>query len=169
MGRNHNEGKSCGYDFRNVKGTDRLEQPWRQRRYPVSGEFVARSSPRRLPTKSRTEYGAYKFPRQRNYWIPGPQHLTKATTPLPANEASDVPSDVDLKWQVCREGCTYDVYFGSDINDLELVAGQIGHNVVRLSSDLEVGLTYYWRVDTQHGLGEVWEFTVGPDFVYDPS
>ena len=40
---------------------------------------------------------------------------------------------------------------------------------MRLSRDLEVGLTYYWRVDTQHGIGEVWEFTVGPDFVYDPS
>jgi len=129
-------------------------------RDPLHGDFRP---------KARSEYGAYKFPRQRNYWIPGPQHLTKATTPLPANEAMNVPSDVDLKWQVCREGCMYDVYFGSDRNDLELVAGQIDHNVVRLSRDLEVGLTYYWRVDTQHGIGEVWEFTVGPDFVYDPS
>ena len=73
-------------------------------RDPLHGDFRP---------KARSEYGAYKFPRQRNYWIPGPQHLTKATTPLPANEAVNVPSDVDLKWQVCRDGCMYDVYFGT--------------------------------------------------------
>jgi len=129
-------------------------------RDPLHGDFRP---------KERTEYGAYKNPRQRNYWIPGPQHLTKATTPLPENMATGVPADVDLKWQVCRGGCLYDVYFGLDKDDLEQIESQYEYNVVRLSTDLEVGRTYFWKVDTEHGEGDVWQFTVGPDFVFDPS
>jgi hypothetical protein len=61
------------------------------------------------------------------------------------------------------------VYFGLDKDDLEQIESQYEYNVVRLSTDLEVGRTYFWKVDTEHGAGDVWEFTVGPDFVFDPS
>jgi len=116
--------------------------------------------------RDRTQYGAYKSPRQRNYWIPGPRHETKATYPLPENRAQDVPADVDLKFQVCRDGCTYDVFFGTDKDDLQQVAQGITTNVIPID-ELEVGLTYFWRVDTENGEGDVWQFTVGPDFVFD--
>merc|ERR1712154_228607 len=39
-------------------------------------------------------------------------------------------------------------------------------NVIPID-ELEVGLTYFWRVDTENGEGDVWQFTVGPDFVFD--
>lgn len=129
-------------------------------RDPLHGDFRPRE---------RTQYGAYKIPRGKNYWIPGPREVQRSARGLPENLAVDVPADVDLKWQICREECVYDVYFGTDSLDLEQIASGIDYNVVRLSTDLEVGLTYYWRVDTQHGEGDLWQFTVGSDFVFDPE
>merc|ERR1711879_392771 len=55
------------------------------------------------------------------------------------------------------------------MGDLELVAEGIDNNVVQLASNLVVGDTYFWKVSTEYSEGEIWEFTVGPDFTFDPD
>ncbi len=104
--------------------------------------------------------------------------LESAYDPSPANGAIDVWHDVILSWQPGDYAVTHDVYFGltfDDVND----AGRSNPGAVLVSQGqaattydpglLELGQTYYWRVDEVNGApdntiyrGDVWSFTVEP-------
>ena len=102
-----------------------------------------------------------------------------ASKPNPTDEAVDVPRDVELGWVAGEFAATHDVYLGTSFDavagasrgdpmDVLLSQGQTDTSYV---SDelLEIGQTYYWRIDEvnaapDNGIfeGEVWSFTVEP-------
>ena len=116
-----------------------------------------------------------------NLVIYGPLGRVAASNPIPEHEASDVPTDAVLSWTAGALAQTHDVYLGTafgDVND----AGRSDARGVLVSQGqaagsytpdtLELGQTYYWRIDEVNGApdntifkGEVWSFTVEP-FAY---
>jgi regulation of enolase protein 1 (concanavalin A-like superfamily) len=102
-----------------------------------------------------------------------------ATAPVPADNATDVPSDVVLSWTPGEFPATHDVYFGTartDVNNATrtdttgILAGKgQADSTFDPPEALVYGQTYYWRVDevnsTPDGTvhkGEVWHFTAEP-------
>ncbi len=102
-----------------------------------------------------------------------------ATDPVPVHEAVDIPRDVVLNWMPGEYAATHDVYFGTAFADIE-AASRANPMGVLLSQGqtattydppgiLELGQTYYWRVDEVNAApdntiykGEVWSFTAEP-------
>jgi hypothetical protein len=102
-----------------------------------------------------------------------------ATTPSPANKATDVWRDEpQLTWKAGPEAKTHDVYFGTDLaavtdatsaNPMGVLVstGQAGTSYK--PGRLALGTTYYWRIDEVgsapdyvHYKGNTWSFTVEP-------
>ena len=102
-----------------------------------------------------------------------------ASKPNPANEAVDVSPDAVLGWDAGEFAATHDVYFGTssaDVTDATR-ANPMGVLVSQGQTDatydpdglLDIGTTYYWRVDEVNAApdntifaGEVWSFTTEP-------
>ena len=87
--------------------------------------------------------------------------VDKASAPSPADGAGDVePVDLVLSWT--GNAALYNVYFGADENDLELVAEGLTEASYH-TSGLAYASTYYWRVDATTGAetstGDVWSFS----------
>jgi hypothetical protein len=95
-----------------------------------------------------------------------------AVNPSPAHEATDVLRDANLSWEPGDFAVTHDVYLGESLEDVDTAteATASGLDVNSLDLDrLELGKTYYWRVDEVNGApdktvfkGDVWSFTVEP-------
>jgi hypothetical protein len=101
-----------------------------------------------------------------------PEPLFLAGTPDPADGAVGVT----VPWTTWTSGATafwHNVYFGTDPNPPFVT--QITYNIYLLASDLEPGVTYYWRVDeveldgvTIHP-GPLWKFTAQPYKAFQPT
>jgi len=100
-----------------------------------------------------------------------------AGLPNPADEATDVPRDTILSWAPGPFAQTHDLYLGTvpgDVNDASRnnpIAVLVHQNQDANSYDpgrLELGQTYYWRVDEVNAVsgnpekGSVWSFAVEP-------
>ncbi len=103
---------------------------------------------------------------------------TLAADPIPADGAQDVDPATALTWQAGQFAEMHDVYFGTDFDEVNNAT--VGSDVymgrqsdaVYVPGDLELGMTYYWRIDEVNGApdftifkGETWGFTVEP-FAY---
>ena len=104
-----------------------------------------------------------------------------ATSPVPADKATNLLPDQSLSWAAGQTGKTHDVYFGTVRDDVAnattakplgvLVSpGQAGTTYI--AGRLAFGKTYYWRVDEVGPApdftvykGNVWSFAVEP-FAY---
>ncbi|MCU0914849.1 MAG: Ig-like domain-containing protein, partial [Planctomycetes bacterium] len=104
---------------------------------------------------------------------------TKASDPVPANGATDVPRDVTVSWTPSESAGTHDVYWGTAFNDVNaasradpkgVLVGQ-GQTATQYdpAGQLQYGQTYYWRIDEVNATadqtifkGETWSFTVEP-------
>jgi hypothetical protein len=103
--------------------------------------------------------------------------LARAWGPDPFNGASDVPRDVELGWRPGDFATHHDVYFGDDwddVNDATTSDGEskgrqpLGSESYDPPGDLDLGKTYYWRIDEVNEAnepdhlwkGHVWTFTV---------
>jgi len=115
------------------------------------------------------------------YWD-GDQGLappTKARNPSPVNQEPDVPRDVILSWTPGVYADKHDVYFGTNFNDVNnadrvnplgvLPSQNQDANAYDPAGVLDLGQTYYWRVDEVNAppdstifKGDVWQFTVEP-------
>jgi len=101
---------------------------------------------------------------------------------LPENGATDVPRDTSLSWMAGTYAETHDVYLGTVFEDVStadratpldvLVSQGQASATYDAAGTLELGQTYYWRVDEVNGApdntifkGDVWSFTVEP-FAY---
>ena len=102
-----------------------------------------------------------------------------AWSPNPASAAeADVEKTTHLTWLPGYTAASHDVYFGDNFQDVNAGTGgtskgnqkttRFAHDVV-----LELGKTYYWRVDevesdgtTKHK-GHVWSFTVATHVIVD--
>jgi len=89
----------------------------------------------------------------------------KAYEPGPAAKAQKVASDTSLTWKPGLLATSHKVYFGTDPGKLA-GKGTISGNSFK-PEGLELGKTYYWRVDAVNGAwkqspwkGNVWSFTV---------
>lgn len=84
---------------------------------------------------------------------------TQAREMSPDEDATGVDPDVTLSWRAGRGADTHEIYLGTDESDLPLIGTTTG--VPYASYDisdlgLELGQTYYWRIDEVNG-AEVWE------------
>ena len=101
-----------------------------------------------------------------------------ASDPSPAGGAIDIPREVMLSWAPGEYVVTHDVYFGTDVDDVNAastanplnVLASAGQNQISLDAGtLAFDQTYYWRVDEVNGApdrtvfkGNIWSFTVEP-------
>jgi len=102
-----------------------------------------------------------------------------SSSPQPADGAVDVPRDTTLAWSAGELAVTHDVYMGTVFDDVNAadrtnpLGVQVSEDQASLSYDppdlLDLGQTYYWRVDEVNGApdyaifkGNVWTFTVEP-------
>ncbi|MDI6451486.1 hypothetical protein [Anaerobaca lacustris] len=116
-----------------------------------------------------------------DFIVYGPLGLVSAATPLPQDGAGDVPRDGALSWTPGALAETHDVYLGTrfaDVNDasrtnpMGVLVSQGQTAATYDPGQLELGQTYYWRVDEVNGppdytifKGQVWSFEVEP-FAY---
>jgi len=101
--------------------------------------------------------------------------------PSPPDGATDVPRDVSLSWTPGMYADKHDVYFGTNFNDVNdatatvdpgsVYQGRQDPNCYPISGTLrlELGRTYYWRVDEVNAppdntifKGNIWSFTTEP-------
>jgi hypothetical protein len=105
---------------------------------------------------------------------------TKASNPSPADGAQDVPSDTFLTWTAGLYAAGLSprnrVFFSADFNDVNDRKTPVTQDVERYPAegtlDLDLGKTYYWRVDEANSVagwdgGDLWRFTVADFFVVD--
>jgi hypothetical protein len=102
-----------------------------------------------------------------------------ASSPQPADKATDIVRDVTLSWTPSEGAKTHNVYLGAsaaDVNNASvanplnvLVSKGQDANSYDPPAVFELGKTYYWRVDEVNGApsstvfkGDVWSFTVEP-------
>ncbi len=108
-----------------------------------------------------------------------------ASMPNPQDGAVDVRRDPTLRWKSGMSAETHDIYIGADLDAVTNVTKDdlaSYPEVIYQSSDsnslyldaLELGQTYYWRIDEVNDaspdspwVGEVWSFTVGDFIVID--
>lgn len=81
------------------------------------------------------------------------------SNPIPANGATDVPTQMLLRWNAAAGATSYEVYLGNEES-----ISSIGNSITLWlnSPDLIPGETYLWRVDAINGAGvttgELWSF-----------
>ncbi len=106
-----------------------------------------------------------------SFWIPP----RTAYRPYPADDASYVSTDVQLSWAGGFKVKLHTVYFGDNFDNVSAAAGGIPQaNTTYKPGALELGKTYYWRVDEFDGTathkGNVWSFTTLPNIpITDPN
>jgi len=112
----------------------------------------------------------------------GIKALELAADPIPEDGAVDVRRDVVLQWTAGKFANTHDVYFGTQLDDVN-TAGRANPQGVLVSQGqtataydpeglLDFQTTYYWRVDEVNAppdstifRGPLWSFTTEP-FAY---
>ena len=107
------------------------------------------------------DIGAYELG-DVNYFIAGYQ-APQASWPIPSDENLEAAYDSDLIWLGGLEGDYYNVYLGTDEDNLTLVTTQA--NNIYTPENLLNDQQYFWRVDTvlvdkTIVNGDVWTFTV---------
>jgi len=107
---------------------------------------------------------------------------SKAVSPIPADETTDVPRDSSLSWTAADTAATHNVYLGASRDDVDAAGPDAPLGVLVSEGQTETtytpdvaltyGQTYYWRVDEVNAApdytvfkGNLWSFTVEP-FVY---
>ncbi len=88
----------------------------------------------------------------------------QARAPQPATAATGVSIETGLNWRPGREAGSHKVFFGADPN--AVAQGTVAAKTVTEHSfapgTLNLGTTYYWRVDEVNAVtypGDVWSFT----------
>jgi len=103
---------------------------------------------------------------------------TAARDPEPEDGATDVYRDVELNWTPGGYAGAHDVYLGTDFDDVNdadranprgVLVGQGQEAATYDPGRLELGTTYYWRIDEVNATpdatifkGLVWSFTTEP-------
>ena len=122
-----------------------------------------------------TEVGYAAFD---NFTVSGPRVVPpgKAYNPSPADGATEVLRNSTLNWKGNEKAIKHDVYLGTSLVDVTSAArGNAPNVVVSAAQDansydpgrLELGRTYYWRIDEVKAdgtinAGDIWSFTVEP-------
>jgi len=105
---------------------------------------------------------------------------TRAYAPYPPDGASQIALDVELAWSPASGGISRNVYFGTNLADVEAGTGDTFKGKLQVVTtfdpgDLEGETVYYWRIDEIDGngdvmAGDVWSFRTMPDIpISDPN
>jgi hypothetical protein len=107
-----------------------------------------------------------------SFWIPP----MSAYEPSPFDGAEFVFADTELSWTMGMNAILNYVYFGDNFDDVNnATAGELATSTTFAPGTLELGKTYYWRVDESNPpnptiKGDVWSFTTLPDMpIIDPN
>ncbi|MHC4117646.1 MAG: fibronectin type III domain-containing protein [Planctomycetota bacterium] len=97
-----------------------------------------------------------------------------AYDPIPADGNDLVDPNVTLEWKAGFGAKSHIVYFGDNFDDVNTaIAGLPQQTTTFAPGPLELGKTYYWRVDELDGLfthrGDVWSFTTVPLTASNPD
>ena len=110
-----------------------------------------------------------------NVWSFRVQPVT-AWNPSPADGMQYLPTDQQLSWEKGIGTLFHYVYFGESFEEVDTATGSIWMtpNATYDPGTLELGKTYYWRIDEFAGTtthkGPVWSFTTMPEIaVSDPD
>jgi len=125
----------------------------------------------RLPEQEMTgatpDIGAYEW-NALHYWIPGCD-FAEASSPVPPDGAAHVKVDADLMWKFGRDADRHILYLGKTEELLGREQPVYWNPELRSNvydpGTLEVGKTYYWRIDAVDARGtvrkgNVWSFQV---------
>jgi hypothetical protein len=86
---------------------------------------------------------------------------SKATTPDPADNETDVATDQTLSWVDGGGATSYDVYFGTESGSLDSIGNQAGTTYD--PGELDPETEYFWRIDSVNDggttTGDEWSFT----------
>jgi concanavalin A-like lectin/glucanase superfamily protein len=102
---------------------------------------------------------------------------SKAVSPIPEDETTDVPRDTSLSWTAADTAATHNIYFGTSWEDVNAASTNAPLGVLVSEGQTETtytpddalayGQTYFWRVDEVNAApdytvfkGNVWSFTV---------
>lgn len=101
----------------------------------------------------------------------------RASNPIPADGSVTTETEVTLQWEAGLNAVTHNLYFSDD--EQAVIDGTAALTTLETTShgplSLELGKTYFWRVDeveadgTTVNTGEVWSFTIQPLSAYNPS
>ena len=99
-----------------------------------------------------------------SFWVPP----KIAYEPDPADDAKFVTQEVTLSWTLGFSTKLHHVYFGDNFDDISNATGALPQSDATFTpGTLELGKSYYWRVDEFDGdathKGDVWNFTTIPD------
>jgi len=109
------------------------------------------------------------------------KNLPLAFSPVPVDGAEDVDPATTLTWETGMSAASHDVYLGTDFDEVKnadtstagIYRGRQASTEYDPSEALELGNTYYWRVDEVNDVniwtGNVWSFTIDAGQVRDPS
>ena len=107
-----------------------------------------------------------------SFWIPH----TRAYEPSPSDGAKFVFADTELSWTAGMDAKLHYVHFGDNFDDVNnATVGTSSTDTTYAPGTLELGKTYYWRVDESNPpnpmvKGDVWSFTMLPDIqITDPN
>ena len=106
-----------------------------------------------------------------SFWIP-PRN---AYNPFPADGVEFVEQNVELRWEAGFDAKMHTVYIGDNFDDVSNTSGGLPQiSSVYVVNNLELGKTYFWRVDEFDAVdtykGEVWSFKTVPEIsVSDPN
>jgi hypothetical protein len=110
-----------------------------------------------------------------------------AYSPTPTDGAYHEDTWANLVWAPGDTAASHDVYFGDNLDDVNVGAGDtfqgnqahssfvVGFPGFLLPDGLVSGKTYYWRIDeveadgTMTHKGAVWSFTIPPKTAYEPT
>jgi len=92
----------------------------------------------------------------------------KAFSPVPADGAKFLATDLKLGWSAGYGAKLHQVYLGENYDDVDASTGGTAKGPAGVPSftprNLEAGKTYYWRIDEFDGVetykGDIWSFTV---------
>ena len=100
-----------------------------------------------------------------------------ASNPIPADGSVTTETEVTLQWDAGLNAVTHNLYFSDD--EQVVIDGTVEVTTLDQTSygplSLELGKTYFWRVDeieadgNTTNIGEVWSFTIQPLSAYNPS
>ncbi|MBN1806231.1 MAG: hypothetical protein JW837_13365 [Sedimentisphaerales bacterium] len=119
-----------------------------------------------------------------DFRLEGPEvSVGKAALPNPSNGAVDLPRNTNLSWKPGIYADKHNVYFGTDVNDVNeasptdprgVLAGENHNTVIFGPGLLDFDRTYYWRVDEVNDAepnspwkGNVWSFSTASFIVVE--
>ncbi len=101
----------------------------------------------------------------------------RASNPIPADGSVTTETEVTFQWDAGLNAVTHNLYFSDD--EQAVIDGTAPLTILDQTShgplSLELGKTYFWRIDeveadgTTINTGEVWSFTIQPLSAYNPS